>query len=130
MPVSDCHFDPRGVFFCRQSGRIDTDDAKYWVEQASQYTIPAQRPIAAFVDAQEVQSVTYGARKVLRDASHLPNLAFSVVVVQRPLVIQSVRVVALMSKQEHTFVFTDLQEATQFLHQRLQTVRQQQAWHG
>lgn len=123
MPITDVKFE-NGLFYCREVGRISEADAQGWADLASHYAMQAApHDIGAVVDANEVQFVTSGARRIFEQASATKGLAFGAIASRQTLTIQTARVIGLMAVKQHTYVFNSIEEAEAFAKKRIAELR-------
>lgn len=123
MPITDISFTD-GLFFARETGTIDVDDAKLWASHAQKYAASSQTPIVALVDAIEVTSVTPQAQQIFAAASRIPNLNCAAVATRNPVSTMTARVISNRAAHEHTHLFATLESAKSFAKGRLQQLQQ------
>lgn len=110
MPIVDMQF-KNGIFYAREFGRIDREDAQAWAQQLAEYASHHPTPIIALVDATEVIHITTDARKIFYKASHIPNFLASVVAAQNIASAQAARVLSLMVDENQTHILPTIEEA-------------------
>lgn len=113
MPITEMYFED-GIFFAREVGRIERDDARYWAEQISYFAAISPTPIVSLVDALEVTFVTTEARQIFVRMSKIPNLKLAAVAAAEGITAQTARVIGKLAQDNHTHVFPTLEEATRF----------------
>lgn len=123
MPIIDMTFKD-GIFFAREVGRIERDDARLWAEHASRYAAMNPVPLVALVDARDVTNVTPEARKIFARATLIPNFAVSAVVTKDIINTQTSRIIALMAPKRHTEIFGDYHEALAYAEHHAASFRQ------
>lgn len=110
MPITDMTFQD-GIFFCREIGRIEREDAELWAEKVREYATISPHPIVALVDATEATYITAAAREVFARATAIPGLHAGVVAAKDFRVAQNVRLTAMLSVKRHTLLFSNLPDA-------------------
>lgn len=123
MPIRDVHF-KNGIFFCREVGRIDDDDARLWTTYAEKFAALSDLPIVALVDATQTTRITAAARKIFAEASAIPNLQHGIVAATDFRVAQSARLTAMLARDKHTEVFDSMTEARAYAEQCALTIRE------
>lgn len=118
MPVVDMHFED-GVFFAREYGKIEKEDAKVWANAVARYAASSPTPIVAVIDALEVDFITTEARQVFVRASHTPNLMLSAVAAKGRVTYQTARIISVMAEEDHTYIFPSVPEAYAFARRHL-----------
>ncbi len=121
MPIVNMHFKD-GIFFAKEVGRIDKDDARQWTQTLAELTQQSRTPVVALIDALEVTYISSSARQIFIKSSHLPNFAVSAVAANNIISQQTSRVMGLMAEHNHTHVFPTLEEAYAFAVQVAQEV--------
>ncbi len=110
MPITDMEFKD-GIFFCREIGQIEREDAELWAEKVREHAEASPHPIVALVDATEATYITAAAREVFARASAIPGLHAGVVAAKDFRVAQNSRLTALLAVKRHTLIFSNLAEA-------------------
>lgn len=110
MPIRDVHF-KNGIFFCREVGRIDEDDARLWQTYAEQFAESSDVPIVALVDATHITRITAAARKIFAEASAIPKLQHGIIAAADFRIVQNVRLTGMLALDNHTEIFETLEEA-------------------
>jgi hypothetical protein len=126
MPISNIRFE-NGIFYCKETGRVEESDARLWAEKACEFASQSQRPIVALVDATEAKYITAAARKIFARSTTIPGLHVGVVATGNFLVQQNAHLITLMSPDRHTHVFASLAEAEQFARDKAQSLRDDSA---
>ncbi len=117
MPVCDISFE-NSVFFSREVGYVDANDAKTWAEALLRYAKASDVPIISLVDARQATSISTEARRIFALAAETPNVRIAAVATNTLLVTQQSRMAALMGTVRHTHethFFRSLEEAEQFV---------------
>ena len=126
MPISNIRF-ADGIFYCKESGRVDEADARLWSDKAHEFAASASQPIVALVDATEATYITAAARHVFARSTQIPNLHTGVVVTDNFLVQQNAHLITLMSPNRHTRLFASFAEAERFAREQAQQLRENSA---
>ena len=113
MPIVDMSFE-NGIFFAREYGRVDKADAKLWAERLSHHCMTSLVPVVAVIDALDVKYISTDARQIFVKASKIPNFNVSAVAAKELVTAQTARIIAMMSEENHCYVFGSLEEAEQF----------------
>lgn len=116
MPVCDISFE-NGVFFSREVGHVDVNDAKAWTEAFMHYANVSDVPIVVVIDACQATTISNEARRIFALAAETPNVRIAAVATNNLLVTQQSRMAALMGTVRHTHethFFKSLEEAEQF----------------
>lgn len=116
MPITDIQCDG-GVFFAREVGCVDGNDARQWAEALVRCAQASPTPIVVVVDAVQARTITADARRIFAKASETPNIRVAAVATGNTRVMQQSRITALMSmvrSTHETHFFNTLQEAEQF----------------
>jgi hypothetical protein len=113
MPITDMHFKD-GIFYAREYGRIEKDDARGWADAVARHASESKAPIVALVDAMEVDYISLEARQVFVRASTIPNLKCAAVAARNLVTAGSARVIAIMAEDNHTHIFPSLEAASAF----------------
>jgi hypothetical protein len=116
MPVTDLSCE-NGLFFAREVGSVDGDDARLWAEALARCARSSPVPVVILVDALQATTITAEARRVFAKASETPNVRIAVVAVSNARATQQSRITALLStvrSTHETHFFTTLEEAEQF----------------
>jgi hypothetical protein len=106
-----------GIFFAREVGYVDANDAKTWAQDLVKYAKQSAQPIIILVDATEATAISTEARRIFALAAETPNVRIAAVATNRLLVTQQSRMAALMGTVRHTHethIFKTLEEAEQF----------------
>jgi hypothetical protein len=122
MPVIDIHFE-NGIFFARERGRIEKEDARLWARHAVYYAYYSPLPIIALVDALEVSHISNEARKIFARASRIPKLEAAAVAARDVVTVQTARVISLMAEDNHTHIFSTLAQAHDYAEWRMWQIR-------
>lgn len=122
MPIDDIRFED-GIFYCKESGRVDKDDAQLWAEKAQQFASQTSVPIVALVDATDATYITAAARQIFARATAIANLHDAAVATDNFLVEQNAQLISVMSVDRHTHIFNNLADAQQFARERAQLLR-------
>ena len=122
MPIVDMQFE-EGIFFARELGRIEKEDAEAWADAARHYAELSPSPIVALVDALEVTHVTAMARQVFALASGIPGLKVASVATSDASVTQTAQIIGLMARNHHTYVFPTLEQARIFAEAQAEAAR-------
>lgn len=120
MPIIETSFKD-GIFFAREVGHIDREDAKVWAAQIARCAAESSTPIVSLIDALEVTFITTEARKIFVQASRIPNLKCAAVAAAGGITAQTARVIGHMAERDHTYVFASLEEARRFAEAQLDT---------
>lgn len=120
MPITDMSFKD-GIFFAREVGHIDREDAKQWAAEITRCAAASPTPIVSLIDALQVTFITTEARQIFVRTSTLPNLKCAAVAAAGGVTAQTARVIGKLVEREHTFVFATLEEARQFAEAQLAT---------
>jgi len=120
MPIHDMKFKD-GIFYAREEGRISKEDAKAWAQQVKFYAANSDTPIVALVDALDVDYISREARQVFARTSYLPNFKGASVAAKNLVTMQTSRVIGLMASQDHTYVFSTMDQAERFARKLLQS---------
>lgn len=115
MPITDFSFHS-GIFFTRQTGKLDAQDAYLWAEYASRCVAASKQPVIALVDATTVTQVTAEAQAILAKASNIPGLCMGVVVMHG-VVTKNEKTTTVMASKEHTHIFNDMEKGRAFAEQ-------------
>src|SRR5262245_39955502 len=116
MPVCDMNFE-NGIFFSREVGHVDANDAKMWAETLMRYAKVSPVPIVVLVDALQAKAISTEARRIFALAAETPNVRIAAVASSNLLVTQQSRMAALMGTVRHTHethIFKTFEEAEQF----------------
>lgn len=116
MPIYDMHFDD-GIFFAKQTGRLDSFDAQAFVEALRHYAEISQKPIVILIDAREVESISPQASLIFIQGSATPNVKVAAIATTRMETFIQARTVSLMSERQtthSTHVFQSYDEAQRF----------------
>lgn len=116
MPITDVAFQD-GIFFCREVGQIEREDAAFWAEKVREYAAASPHPIVALVDATEATYITAAAREVFARASAIPGLHAGVVAATDFRVAQNARLTAMLAVERHTLIFSSLEKAREHAEQ-------------
>lgn len=122
MPITEMYFND-GILFAREQGRIEKQDAKRFAEQILHYASKHSGPVAAVIDALEVNYISTDARKIFVRVSSVPNFAFSSVAAKDAITVQTARVLGSMSQDGHTYIFATLEDAWDFALSRIKSTR-------
>ncbi|MEQ8676989.1 MAG: hypothetical protein RLP44_14970 [Aggregatilineales bacterium] len=122
MPITEMYFND-GILFVREQGRIEKQDAKRFAEQILHCASKHSGPIAAVIDALEVNYISTDARKIFVRASTLPNFSFSAVAARDAITAQTARVIGSMSQDGHTYIFPTLEDAWDYALSRIKSAR-------
>jgi anti-anti-sigma regulatory factor len=114
MPIVDVQFKD-GVLFAREEGRITEADAREWARMIATYIEEYHAPVVSIIDATAVTYIEQDARKVFVRAANMPQFVATAVVTNDPLTIQTARVLGMMAPDQHTHVFSTLEEAEAFV---------------
>ncbi len=112
MPVTDISFE-NGIYFAKESGRIDKADALLWAEHARRYAEESSGLIVALVDALEVTYISNDARRIFAKASATPGLHAAAVATKEQAA-TTASIIGLMAIEQHTYVFSTLEAARKF----------------
>ena len=113
MPIIDMRFE-NGMFFAREVGDIDVQDAQEWAARLRSAAESYSSPIVALVDAMDVEFVHAEARDVFVRASHTPNVRVIAVAVASVLAVVTARSIILRGEPGKTYTFVTLAEARSF----------------
>jgi hypothetical protein len=122
MPVVDISFSD-GIFYSREYGVLDKDDARLWSDAAARYAAESDVPIVALIDAKEVERITPSARQIFARVSMTPNLEISVVAASDPNANRASRITGMVAINPTTFVFQDYEEARKYAIERVAEIR-------
>lgn len=117
MPVVDIWFE-NGIFFAREVGVVNSDDARLWTESLYHYARSSRQPIVIVVDALQATTITAEARRIFARASETPNVRIAAIATGTLRVTQQSRITALLStvrSSHETHFFTTMEEANQFV---------------
>jgi hypothetical protein len=126
MPISEIRFRD-GIFYCKETGRVEESDARLWAEKASEFASQSPHPIVALVDATEAKYITAAARKIFARSTTIPGLHAGFVASGDFLVQQNAHLITLMSPDRHTRVFKSLAEAEQSAQETADSLRDDSA---
>lgn len=112
-----------GIFFCEQVGEVNEQDAYAWVQQIQDYAADSMVPLVAFMDATNATYITAKARQIFARASAMTELAGIAIVATRHTVVQSCKLIAMLSVDPYTRVFDTVAEARQYARKRASHVR-------
>lgn len=116
MPVCDFSFE-NGMFFSREVGHVDANDAKIWAEALIRCAKASDVPIVVLVDALQATGISTEARRIFALAAETPNVRIAAIATNNLLVTQQSRMAALMGTVRHTHethFFKTFEEAEQF----------------
>ncbi len=116
MPIVDMNYE-NGIFFAREVGCIDQNDAKLWAETMFHHARNSTFPIVLLIDALEATSITAEARRVFAKSAETPNVKVGAVASNNDRVMQHSRITALLGtvrKTHDTHFFNTLEEASEF----------------
>ncbi|MBZ0296327.1 MAG: hypothetical protein K8L99_27450 [Anaerolineae bacterium] len=116
MPIADMHFE-NGIFFAREVGVVNSDDARLWSEALYNCSRSSHQPIVVLVDALKATTISAEARRIFARASETPNVRIAAVATNNIRVTQQSRIAALLGtirNSHETHFFTTLEEAEQF----------------
>ncbi len=125
MPVTDISFE-NGIYFAKESGRIDKADARLWAENARRYAEESSNLIVALVDALEVSYISNDARRIFAKASAIPGL-HAAAVATKDQTATTVSVIGLMAVEQHTYIFSTLEAARKFAEAEIARLRENAA---
>ena len=119
MPITDVRFED-GIFFCKEEGNINKDDALHWVELATHYVRERNgEAVVAVIDAFGVKAVSLDARNIFAQSTNRTGVIAAAIATNQFTTTQTARVIGLTSTERHTYVFRTLEEATDFARQTL-----------
>src|SRR5687768_8144012 len=107
MPITDMKFE-HGVFFAKESGRIDKADAECWASALRGYADSSRTPIIALIDALEVTFISPSARLVFASATGIAKLKAVSVATEDLVTAQTARVIGMLGKRGRTHIFETL----------------------
>jgi hypothetical protein len=113
MPICDMRFE-NGIFFARQTGRVEQADAEQWVTALAQHAASSPVPIVALIDARDLNYLSTNASQVFVRGSATPNVKVAIVAAKSAEINQRSRSMGLVSKvrsTHDTLVFRSLEEA-------------------
>ncbi len=113
MPITDYDFSNR-VFFVKASGLVTADEANTWARKLAEYARASDQPIAALVDALEVQQICVAAHQILSKASFTANL-LTVAVATNDVVRLTATTIGMLGKRGQTVIFPTLEEAREHI---------------
>jgi hypothetical protein len=113
MPITNTRFE-NGILYARETGDISKHEAEQWASELRKYALTSPQPIAAVIDALDVKFVSAGARIVLADASHTPNLKVIAVAAYSTLTMQTARMIGMLGERGTTHVFATYEDAESF----------------
>jgi hypothetical protein len=117
MPIDSIVFE-NGIFYCREFGNLTADDAQLWAEKAAEFAQAyAPKPVVALIDGRDVKFVSMEARQIFAQASGIEGLELAAVVTNDPLTKQSSRIINVLAVKKHTYLFSTMETAREFIEQ-------------
>ncbi len=116
MPILDMSFE-NGMFFAREVGTVDGNDARKWVEALQRCAKVSATPVVILVDALHATTINAEARRIFAQAAETPNVRIAAIACKDLRVTQQSRIAVLMGSvrsTHETHFFDTLEEATQF----------------
>ena len=113
MPIQESSFED-GILICRESGRIDANDAQKFEQIVYAHANMSLTPIVVLIDAIDVELITPDANKIFLRTASIPNIRGHVVVTRNLIATQSARVLAIRNREKNTYIYESFDEALKF----------------
>jgi hypothetical protein len=113
MTTMNMHFENH-IFYARPSENLSKTDAIAWVSALRRYAEQSFSPIAAILDARDVQFIAASARVVIAEATRMWRVQGLLFVTDDPTMLQTVRMIGVLGEPNATHAFMTLEEAQHF----------------
>jgi hypothetical protein len=108
------------IFYARPGESLNKADALAWVSALRRYAEQTFSPIAAVIDARDLQFIAASARVVIAEATRMWRVQTLVFVTDDSTMLQTVRMIGMLGEDNATRAFTTLDEALHFAQQATQ----------
>ena len=113
MPFADMYAE-EGIFYAKAIGRIDQNDCDLWVQELRMFAQSSFSPVAAMVDAREVQFISPAARALIADATRIPRVRAIVFAAKAEWLTQVLHEIGKSGERGRTQVFPTPKEAASY----------------